>query len=51
MAFVFRRNLGMTLLGVWLVLTGLAGLISIGLPYPLMAVLAFLAGVLILAGR
>ena len=51
MAIGFQRNLGMTLLGVWLVLSGLAGLVSIGLPYPLMAVLAFLAGVLILAGR
>jgi len=51
MAIVFQRNVGMLLLGIWLVLTGLAGLVSLGLPYPLMAVLAFLAGVLILAGR
>ena len=51
MAIAFQRNLGMTLLGVWLVLSGLAGLVSIALPSPLMAVLAFLAGVLILAGR
>jgi hypothetical protein len=51
MAIVFQRNAGMLLLGIWLALTGLSGLVSLGLPYPLMAVLAFLAGVLILAGR
>ena len=51
MAARFQRNVGMLLLGLWLVLTGLAGLVSLGLPYPLMAVLALLAGILILAGR
>jgi len=51
MAFTFQRNTGMLLLGVWLVLSGLSGLVALGLPYPLMAVLALLAGVLILAGR
>ena len=51
MALVFQRNVGMLLLGLWLVLSGLSGLIALGLPYPLMAVLAFLAGVLILVGR
>jgi hypothetical protein len=47
----FQRNVGMLLLGVWLVLYGLAGIVPLGLPSPLMAVLALLAGVLILVGR
>jgi hypothetical protein len=51
MAFTVQRNTGMLLLGIWLVLSGLGGLVALGLPYPLMAVLALLAGVLILAGR
>ena len=51
MAFTFQRNTGMLLLGIWLVLSGPGGLVALGLPYPLMAVLALLAGVLILAGR
>ena len=51
MAIIARRNMGMLLLGIWLVLSGVSGLVSLGLPYPLMAVLALLAGVLILLGR
>ena len=51
MAFPLQRNLGMLLLGVWLVLYGLAGMVALGLPSPLMAVLALIAGILILAGR
>jgi hypothetical protein len=51
MALVVRRNAGMLLLGIWLILYGIAGLIPLGLPSPLMAVLALLAGVLILTGR
>jgi hypothetical protein len=51
MAVKFQRNLGMLLLAVWLILYGLAGMIALGLPAPLMAVLALLAGVLILVGR
>ena len=51
MAITLQRNVGMLLLGIWLVLYGLAGLVSLGLPSPLMAVLALLAGVLILVGR
>jgi hypothetical protein len=51
MAARFQRNVGMLLLAIWLILTGLAGLISLGLPSPLMAVLALLAGILILTGR
>ena len=51
MAIMFQRNAGMLLLAVWLILYGLAGLIAFVLPSPLMAVLALIAGILILAGR
>jgi hypothetical protein len=51
MAVIIQRNLGMLLLAIWLILYGLAGMISLGLPPPLMAVLALLAGILILVGR
>lgn len=51
MAIVLRRNVGMLLLGIWLVLYGVAGMVPLGLPAPLMAVLALLAGVFILVGR
>ncbi len=51
MAVTVTRNLGMLLLAIWLILYGLAGMVSLGLPAPLMAVLALLAGILILVGR
>jgi len=51
MAVTLQRNVGMLLLGLWLVLYGLAGMVALGLPSPLMAVLALLAGILILVGR
>jgi hypothetical protein len=51
MALRFQRNVGMLLLGIWLVLYGLAGIVPLGLPSPLMAVLALIAGALILLGR
>jgi hypothetical protein len=47
----FQRNVGMLLLGIWLVLYGLAGIVPLGLPSQLMAVLALIAGVLIIVGR
>ena len=47
----FGRNIGMLLLGIWLILTGLSGLAAIGLPGIVMAVLALIAGILIVAGR
>jgi hypothetical protein len=50
-SMIAGRNAGMLVLGVWLVLSGLSGLVSLGLPYPLMAVLALVAGLLILVGR
>lgn len=51
MAIPATRNLGMLLLAIWLILYGVSGLVALGLPGPLMAVLALLAGILILAGR
>lgn len=51
MAIIFQRNVGMLLLAIWLILYGLAGIIALALPAPLMAVLALLAGILILVGR
>jgi hypothetical protein len=51
MAVTFQRNIGMLLLAVWLILYGLAGMIALALPTPLMAVLALVAGILILVGR
>jgi hypothetical protein len=51
MAVTFQRNLGMLLLAIWLILYGLAGMVALALPVPLMALLALLAGILILVGR
>jgi len=50
-AVTFQKNAGLLLLAVWLILYGLAGMITLVLPTPLMAVLALLAGILILVGR
>jgi hypothetical protein len=47
------QNLGMLLLGIWLIVTGLISVLSFsfaGLPL-VMAILAIAAGVLILLGR
>jgi hypothetical protein len=49
----FTRSIGMSLLAVWLIISGLVGLLGLsfqGLGM-LMAILALAAGVLILAGR
>lgn len=51
MASGFNRNIGMLLLGLWLILYGLSGLVAFGLPTMLMAVLALIAGILIIVGR
>lgn len=47
------RGLGMILLGGWLILTGLLRFVSVPIPFliPGMAILAIVAGVLILIGR
>ncbi len=51
MAIVVTRSPGMLLLAVWLILSGIGGLVAVPLPSVLMAALALLAGVLILVGR
>ena len=51
MAIGVTRNAGMLLLAVWLILTGLAGLIPLGLPHAIMSAIALIAGALILVGR
>lgn len=47
------KNLGMLLLGIWLIVTGLLYVVSIPVPAigTILAVLAIAAGVLILIGR
>jgi hypothetical protein len=51
MAVMVTRSGGMLLLSVWLILTGLTGVVALPLPGVLMAALALIAGVLILVGR
>ncbi len=47
------KKLGMVLLAIWLIVTGLLTFINIGIPYrgEIMAILAIAAGVLILVDR
>ncbi|MGH9408652.1 MAG: hypothetical protein ACRD1V_04290 [Vicinamibacterales bacterium] len=51
MAVVIQRNMGLLILAIFLILSGLTSLVSLGLPAPVMGVLALIAGILILAGR
>ena len=51
MALHMTRSVGTLLLGIYLVLVGLGGLTALGIPGIVMAVLALLAGALILVGR
>jgi len=51
MAVTVTRSAGMLLLAIWLILTGLSALVAFPLPGVVMAVLALIAGVLILVGR
>ncbi len=51
MRFNFTNNLGMLLLAIWLILTGLTAFISLGALGILLPLLALLAGILILIGR
>ena len=51
MALAIGRNLGMLLLAIYLILVGLSGLVALPLGGPILAVLALLAGILLLAGR
>jgi hypothetical protein len=53
MALRLTRNLGMLLLAIWLILTGLMPLLNVSFSGAgtIMAILAIAAGVLILIGR
>lgn len=53
MAIRLNRNLGMLLLAIWLILTGLMPLLNLSFSGAgtLMAILAIAAGVLLLIGR
>ena len=51
MALVVTRSVGMLLLAIYLIISGLAGFASLPIPGGLMAVLALLAGIFILLGR
>jgi hypothetical protein len=51
MALTVTRSYGMLLLAIWLILYGLTTFVALGLPGPLMGLLALLAGILILVGR
>jgi hypothetical protein len=45
------KNLGMLLLAIWLILTGLAGFVGLGGLGIILNLLAIAAGILILLGR
>ncbi|MEX2161452.1 MAG: hypothetical protein WD751_06005 [Anaerolineales bacterium] len=47
----FNKNLGLLLLGIWLILTGIAQFIALGDIGTIMNVLAIAAGALIIIGR
>lgn len=53
MRLMLTKNLGMLLLGIWLIVTGLVQVVRIPVPElnALLALLAIAAGVLILLGR
>ena len=50
MAIRTTRSVGMILLGVWLILTGLQAFTPLPIPAAVNAVLALIAGVLIIVG-
>ena len=51
MAVRMTRSAGMLLLGIYLVIVGLGGLVAFGLPSIVVAGLALVAGIFILIGR
>jgi len=51
MAVTVTRNVGSLLLAIWLIVSGLTGLMSLPLPPLVMPVLALAAGITILLGR
>lgn len=51
MAVIATRNLGLLVLAIYLIVVGLAGIVTVPIPGALTAVLALLAGILLLFGR
>jgi hypothetical protein len=51
MAFLATRSAGMIVLAIYLIVVGLGGLVALAVPLSVTAVLALIAGVLILIGR
>ena len=51
MPYKFNKSAGMMALAIWLILSGLGALIVLPLPAGVMAILALIAGFLILIGR
>ena len=51
MRWTITKNWGMLLLAVWLILTGLTAIVSLGSLGILLPILAIVAGILILIGR
>jgi hypothetical protein len=51
MAIRVTRSTGMLLLAIWLILSGASGLAPLPIPGIVMAVLALIAGILILVGQ
>ncbi len=51
MALAIRKNLGMLVLAIYLILVGLAGLVTFSMPAIVMPVLAIAAGILLLLGK
>ena len=51
MALTMTRSPGMLVLAIYLILIGLAGIAHLAIPLAMTALLALLAGVLILIGR
>lgn len=45
------RSIGALLLAIYLIAVGLGGLIALPIPSPVLAILALLAGILMLVGR
>ncbi len=44
-------SIGIVLLAIWLILTGLSSLVRLGIPSQAMGILALLVGILLLVGR
>jgi hypothetical protein len=50
MAIRITRSVGMLLLAIWLIVSGISGFTALPIPGALMAALALIAGILILIG-